>query len=125
VAPTACANVRVIDDRLSITWDGSVDPVPPVKARQDRTVTAWGAEVQADLVRRRVLVIGAGSVGLEVAVRLAASGLVNITVMDFDLVEERNLDRLGGATRRDVTLRRSKVHVASREGLSFVRVRRS
>jgi hypothetical protein len=115
VAPTACANVRVIDDRLRITWNGSVDPVPPVNTRQDRTVTAWGTDVQADLVRRRVLVIGAGSVGLDVAVRLAASGLVNITVMDFDLVEERNLDRLVGATRRDVTLRRSKVYVASRE----------
>jgi hypothetical protein len=115
VAPTACANVRVIDDRLSITWNGSVDPVPPVNARQDRTVTAWGADVQSDLVRRRVLVIGAGSLGLDVAVRLAASGLVNITVMDFDLVEERNLDRLVGTTCRDVTLRRSKVHVASRE----------
>ena len=43
------------------------------------------------------------------------SGLVNITIMDFDLVEERNLDRLIGATRRDVSLCRTKIHVASRE----------
>lgn len=115
VAPTECTNVRVIGDCLTITWNDSVDPAPAANPRQKRTVTAWGEAVQADLVRRRVLVIGAGSVGLDVALRLAASGLVNITIMDFDLVEERNLDRLVGATCRDVTLRRNKVHVARRE----------
>ena len=115
VAPTECTNVRVIGDRLTVTWNDRVVPAPAANHRQKRTVTAWGGAVQADLARRRVLVIGAGSVGLDVAIRLAASGLVNITIMDFDLVEERNLDRLIGATRRDVSLRRTKIHVASRE----------
>ena len=77
-----------------------------------RTVSAWSELIQANLVRRRVLVVGAGSVGLDVALRLAASGLQHITIMDFDGVEERNLDRLIGASRRDVALRRSKIHVA-------------
>jgi len=115
VAPTESANVRVIDDRMTITWNDRLDPVPTANSRQNRTVTAWGEAAQADLVRRRVLVVGAGSVGLDVALRLAASGLVHITIMDFDLVEEQNLDRLVGATRRDVMLRRTKVHVARRE----------
>ena len=115
VAPTECANVRVIGDRLAVTWNDPITPAPLANHRQIRTVSAWGAAVQADLARRRVLVIGAGSVGLDVALRLAASGLVNITIMDFDLVEQRNLDRLVGATRRDVSLRRTKVHVARRE----------
>jgi molybdopterin-synthase adenylyltransferase len=115
VTPKECGNVRVIGDLLTITWNDAINPAPPVNPRQERTVTAWGDAVQADLVRRRILVIGAGSVGLDVALRLVASGLVNVTVMDFDLVEERNLDRLVGATSRDVTLRRTKVHVASRE----------
>ncbi len=115
VTPTECTNVRVIGDRLTVTWNDSVNPAPPANHRQTRTLSAWGAAAQADLARRRVLVIGAGSVGLDVATRLAASGLVNITIMDFDLVEERNLDRLIGATHRDVTLRRTKIHVASRE----------
>jgi hypothetical protein len=117
VAPTECTNVRVIGDRLAVTWNDRVTPAPPANHRQTRTVSAWGAAVQADLARRRVLVIGAGSVGLDVAIRLAASGLVNITIMDFDLVEERNLDRLVGATRRDVSLRRTKIYVARREAL--------
>ena len=59
--------------------------------------------------------MGAGSVGLDVAIRLAASGLCHLTIMDFDLVEERNLDRLVGARRRDARLRRAKIHVARRE----------
>ena len=115
VAHTECANIRVIADRLTVTWNDPITPAPPANHRQARTVSAWGAAVQADLARRRVLVIGAGSVGLDVALRLAASGLVNITIMDFDFVEQRNLDRLVGATRRDVSLRRTKVHVARRE----------
>jgi molybdopterin/thiamine biosynthesis adenylyltransferase len=44
-------------------------------------------------------------VGLDLAVLLAASGLVNVTIMDFDLVEGRNLDQLVGPTCRDVNLR--------------------
>ncbi len=81
-----------------------------------RTINSWGERRQADLVRRRILVVGAGSVGLDVLVRLAASGLCHITVMDFDVVQAHNLDRLIGAKPRDVWLRRPKVHVAQREG---------
>ena len=59
--------------------------------------------------------MGAGSVGLDVIVRLAASGLSHLTVMDFDLVEAHNLDRLMGAAPRDAHLRRPKVYLAERE----------
>ncbi len=59
--------------------------------------------------------VGAGSVGLDVFVRLAASGLCHLTVMDFDVVKSHNLDRLIGAAQRDVRLRRPKIHVARRE----------
>lgn len=110
-----CANVRIVSDWLSVSWNDAVCPVPRSTGSQVRTVSAWGCECQADLARRRVLVVGAGSVGLDVAIRLAASGLCHLTIMDFDLVEERNLDRLVGATRRDARLRRSKLHVARRE----------
>lgn len=112
---THCTNVRVIGDKFVISWNDAVQPPPRPGSSQSRTVSAWGDRHQADLVRRRVLVVGAGSVGLDVFVRLAASGLRQLTVMDFDVVEVRNLDRLIGATPRDAHLRRPKVHVASRE----------
>ena len=112
---THSTNVRIIGDRLAVSWNDAVQPPPRPRDSQTRTVSAWGEQSQADLVRRRVLVVGAGSVGLDVFVRLAASGLCHLTVMDFDVVEDRNLDRLIGAARRDARLRRPKIHVARRE----------
>ena len=55
-----------------------------------------------------------GSVGLDVAIRLAATGFRQIGLMDFDVVEHVNLDRLNGATNRDARKRSLKVEVASR-----------
>ena len=112
---THCTNVRTIGDRLKISWNDHLCPSPPSTGRQIRTISAWGDRIQADLARRRILVVGIGSVGLDVSVRLAASGLCNLTTMDFDIVEEHNLDRLIGAAPRDVRLRRPKTHIARRE----------
>ncbi len=112
---THCTNVRVIGDRFAVSWNDSVQPPPRATRSQARTLSAWGKQRQADLVRRKVLVVGAGSVGLDVFVRLAASGLCQLTVMDFDFVEVHNRDRLIGGTPRDAHLRRPKVHVAGRE----------
>ena len=108
-------NVRVIGDRLAVSWNDVLRPAPQPTQRQLRTVSAWGEQCQADLARRRVLVVGAGSVGLDVIARLAASGLCHITVMDFDVVQYHNLDRLIGAKPRDARLVRPKVFVAQRE----------
>lgn len=112
---THCTNVRVVGESLRVSWNDEALPPPRPGDRQTRTVSAWGAQRQADLARRRVLVVGAGSVGLDVFVRLAASGLSRLTVMDFDVVQGANLDRLIGASRRDARLRRPKIHVAYRE----------
>lgn len=109
---THATNVRVIGEHLAVSWNDTLRPPPQATNRQIRTVSAWGPHRQADLARRRVLVVGVGSVGLDVAVRLAASGIQNLTIMDFDIVEDHNLDRLIGAAPRDVRLRRAKTHVA-------------
>ena len=114
---THSTNVRIIGDRLAVSWNDAVQPPPRSRDSQTRTVSAWGERAQADLVRRRVLVVGAGSVGLDVLLRLAASGLCHLTVMDYDLVEDHNLDRLIGAARRDARLKRPKIHVALREAM--------
>ena len=110
-----CTNVRVIGDKLAVSWNDTLRPPPPTNDKQVRSVSAWGERCQADLARRSILVVGAGSVGLDVIVRLAASGICDLTVMDFDLVQVHNLDRLIGATLRDALLERPKTHVARRE----------
>ena len=112
---TQAASVRVIGNRLAVSWNDALIPPPRQTDRQSRTVSAWGDRCQADLARRRILVVGAGSVGLDVAVRLAASGVRSLIVMDFDIVETHNLDRLIGAAPRDARLRRPKTHLAFRQ----------
>ncbi|MHB1592900.1 MAG: ThiF family adenylyltransferase [Streptosporangiaceae bacterium] len=81
---------------------------------QVRTVSVWGKEAQASLARLRILAVGVGSVGLDVALRLTATGIKQIGVMDFDSVELINRDRMIGATKTDARLRRAKTDVAAR-----------
>lgn len=112
--PTWCESVRVVDETLIVSWNDALRPPPPIRETQVRTASGWGPQIQANIARLRVLVIGAGSVGLEVALRLAASGIQHVAAMDFDTVELINLDRLIGATSLDAGLYRAKVDVARR-----------
>jgi len=112
--PTWAESVRSVSPTLRVTWNDELRAVPSVTASQERTVSSWGGRAQGSISRLRVLVVGAGSVGLDVAQRLAATGLVTVGVMDYDAVETRNLDRMIGATRLDAALERSKVEVAAR-----------
>ena len=97
-----CASVRVAGDSLRTTFMDKLAPVPRVTEQQIRTSSAWGEESQADLVRLRAGVVGAGSVGGMIAESLARTGFEDITLIDFDIVEKHNLDRLNYATMRDV-----------------------
>lgn len=112
--PQWARSVRTVGPVLRVNWNDAQVPVRTRSDFQQRTVSAWGEKAHADITRLRVLVVGAGSVGLDVIQRLAATGLNEIGVMDFDHVEPLNLDRMIGATRRDARLRRSKVDVAVR-----------
>lgn len=76
---------------------------------------------EEQLVESRCLVVGVGAVGRQVALGLAAMGVGNIDLCDFDVVEEENLgpqgyleDDLGTAkvmaTREEMLLRNSKLN---------------
>ena len=106
------ASVRVVGDRLAVTFVDKLAPVPKSTEQQIRAVSAWGDECQANLVRLRVGVIGAGSVGGMIAESLARMGFEDITLVDFDIIKKHNLDRLNYATARDVG--RLKVEVLAK-----------
>lgn len=112
--PSCAENVRVIGSRLRTSWNDEIRPAPVAGSSQVRTISGWGEEVQNDIARLRVLIVGLGSVGLDIALRLSATGVETIGLMDFDHVETKNLDRLIGATAVDVWLGRSKLDVAQR-----------
>lgn len=97
-----CATVRTMDERLGITYMDELAPPPLANGEQLRTVSAWGEEAQRDVVRLRIGVIGAGSVGGLIADSLVRTGFEDVMLIDFDRIETHNLDRLSYATRTDV-----------------------
>ncbi len=103
--------VRVVGEALQV----SRMPHSPRPERKDealiRTVAAWGDGAQVELERIRVGIVGLGSVGSMVAESMARIGAQKLTLIDFDLVEAKNLDRLVTATDADVG--RLKVEVTA------------
>ena len=102
--------VRVVGSQLSITYHPTAPAVIPTHS-QEATLSVWGKDAQEKLVRSRVGIVGLGSVGSLVSEALSRLGLVDLTYIDFDKIEERNLDRTSGATVADIG--RLKVYVAA------------
>jgi hypothetical protein len=109
-----CNSVRIVGQRLRITFQPELEPSPRSGKQQVATVSVWGEAAQADLARVRVGVVGLGSVGSLVAEGLARTGFTHLTLIDFDVLEERNLDRTAGASALDLAGGLSKVQVAAR-----------
>ena len=105
-------SVRVVGSRFGITYIHSEPAVSTVES-QVATVSVWGEAAQERLVRASVGIVGLGSVGSLVAEALSRVGLSNLTYIDFDTIETRNLDRTSGATKDDVGLPKVRVAASS------------
>ena len=113
VKPLYCRDVRRVGAR-STRADCPPDAYPPYARRKSlvRTLDCWGLEAQTRLARTHICVVGAGSVGSVVLECLARTGFEEITVIDPDWIEERNLDRLIYADRHCLGLRKAEVAAA-------------
>lgn len=109
-----CSSVRVVGERLAVTYMDELLPPPRPREELRRTTSAWGEKTQANLARLRVGVVGLGSAGSIIAEALSRIGIKHLTLIDFDTVEFVNLDRVLHATAADALLCRSKVSVLSR-----------
>lgn len=78
----------------------------------DRQVRAFGSEVQRRLAGLRVGVIGVGGLGSALVAHLARLGVAHWVLVDPDIVELTNLNRLVGASAADAQKARPKVYVA-------------
>ena len=106
-----CTKVRVVGkDKYSLFYNNELLPPPPRRPALQRTYDTWGAEAQSLISRLHVGVVGLGSVGSVVTEALARVGVPVVTLVDPDVVEEHNLDRLLNATEDDVG--RPKVDLA-------------
>lgn len=68
----------------------------------DRQVRAFGPEGQRKIESLRVGIVGLGGTGSIVAQELAHLGCKDFLLVDSDLIEESNLNRVVGATTKDV-----------------------
>jgi molybdopterin/thiamine biosynthesis adenylyltransferase len=108
-----CQSVRSVGTTLRISFNDKLVPQPKFRDLFRRTATVWGAENHRNLARLRIGIVGLGSVGSFVAESLARMGLNCFTLIDFDEVQPHNLDRLLGASEKDIGA--LKVEVAARQ----------
>jgi molybdopterin-synthase adenylyltransferase len=73
-----------------------------------------GAEAEDTLAQARVAIVGLGGGGSHVAQQLAHIGVGHFRLIDPDIIEPSNLNRLVGATFDDVVQKRKKVEIISR-----------
>lgn len=79
----------------------------------DRQVRAFGIEGQRRLGELRIAIVGLGGTGSLVAQQLAHLGVKKFVLVDPDVIEESNLNRVVGAFHRDIGT--PKVEVARRQ----------
>lgn len=102
-----CESVRIIGKKLTITFNDKILPPNFDFKKQLRTISAWGKKTQEDISRLKIGIVGLGSVGSLVAENLVRTGISFLSLIDFDTVEEKNLDRLTNVYSEDIG--RSKV----------------
>jgi molybdopterin/thiamine biosynthesis adenylyltransferase len=77
----------------------------------DRQILVFGKQGQKALQRIRIGIVGVGGIGSEVFIKLVRLGVVDIVIIDPDIVERSNLNRLAGSTIEDAQKSRPKVKV--------------
>ena len=97
-----CEAVRIVGKTLRIQFNPTLRPAPEPGVKLLRTTSVWGSKKQAGIMRMRVGVVGAGSVGSVVIESLARLGVGETYVLDYDKVSPHNLDRLIRATSADI-----------------------
>jgi molybdopterin/thiamine biosynthesis adenylyltransferase len=70
--------------------------------RNSRNIALFGAEGQRRIAQAKVTIVGLGGLGASVAEDLAYLGVLDYRLVDRDVVDASNLNRLKGATPSDV-----------------------
>lgn len=83
------------------------------KGTLDRQIRMFGPEANALLRNLRVAVVGCGGTGSAVAMLLARLGVGGLVLLDEDIIEASNLNRLHGSTQMDADAMRAKVDVVA------------
>jgi len=104
--------VKVVGDDLLFWYAADSSEQVPEFAR--RTAQAFGEATFAQLRRLKIGVVGCSGTGSWVIEQLGRYGVGALVLVDPDRVEEKNLNRIAGATMRDAQCLALKVDVARR-----------
>lgn len=104
-----CKDVRVIGEELNIYFKEDKFEEFNTNQKLQRTTSAWGYEKQKLLSKLTIGIVGAGSVGSLIGENLARMGLSNLKIIDFDNIEEKNLDRSLHFYEGDIGLNKASV----------------
>ncbi len=111
--------VAVVGDRFSLPVITSTTNEHSSEQIFARQILALGPHFQELLGVLRIGIIGAGATGSAVAMLLARLGVNEFVVIDEDIVEDTNLNRLHGATFGDAEQGTPKILVLERHIPSF------
>ncbi len=104
--------IRTIGDTFRLNYPGR--GVANTRAAFDRQALAFGKALNDDLAHLRVGVVGCGGTGSAIAMFLPRIGVGNVGLIDSDIVDVTNLNRLHGARQADADAMAPKVHVVAR-----------
>lgn len=108
--------VVVLGSKRRVEFDPDTDDTP-TDLTFDRQVRAFGADGQKQLEKLRVAIVGLGGTGSIMAQQLAHLGVRKFVLVDPDVVEKTNLNRVVNATPADIGT--SKAETAARYVRSF------
>lgn len=111
LASTPFTHVGKIGDDIEI-WPAA--PLATMHAATQRTLQVLGEATFATMRSLRVAVVGCSGTGSIVVEQLARLGVGHLILVDPDVVEYKNLNRILNATNEDAALRRPKVEVMAR-----------
>ncbi|BAJ83263.1 ThiF family protein (plasmid) [Acidiphilium multivorum AIU301] len=114
--PQAASRIMVIGKRWQ-SWLSGPAAIAPVEL--DRQARAFGTASSAQIAGLKIGLVGCGGTGSAIAMLLARIGVRKLALLDDDIVEDTNLNRLHFATRIDASLRRKKVDVVG-EGAAAI-----
>ena len=94
--------VAVYGDDLKFFWEDSI-------GKSERRPIAFTSDMRDELERLHAVVVGVSGTGSIVAEQLLRMGFGEITAIDFDHIEEKNLNRVLNSTAQDAKQKMLKV----------------
>ncbi len=104
--------IRVMGRDIALHYSGRGHSLSP--AAFHRQALAFGQALNHDLAALRVGIVGCGGTGSATAMLLARLGVGQLVLIDNDIVDRTNLNRLHGARQADADAMHPKVKVVAR-----------